>query len=94
MMIKAMKLIIKSVLIVEHHILLQKRSYKEDTNKRVEVGDALAMHNLGMFYSEGLNGYTEDYRKALEYWHEAGELGDARAHGNMVLHINMEKVWK
>lgn len=52
-------------------------------NKRVEVGDTLAMHNLGMFYSEGLNGYTQDYTKALEYWHEAGELGDARAHGNI-----------
>ena len=52
-------------------------------NKRVEVGDALAMHNRGMFYSEGLNGYTQDYTKALSLWRRAAELGDARAHGNI-----------
>ena len=51
--------------------------------KRVEVGDAEAIFNLGCCYSEGAYGLTRDYDKALELWQQAGELGIAGAHFNI-----------
>ena len=35
-------------------------------NKRVEVGDVIAMFNLGCFYSKGLYGVQRNRAKALE----------------------------
>ena len=54
----------------------------EQANKRVEVNDAEAIHNLGGCYSEGY-GLTQDYNKALELWHKAGELGNALSYYNI-----------
>ena len=51
--------------------------------KRVEVGDAEAMYNLGCNYSKGLYGLQRDYTKALELYHRAGELGNAGAYHNI-----------
>ena len=43
--------------------------------KRVEAGDAYAIYNIGLMYQKGKHGYPQDYTKALELWHRAGELG-------------------
>jgi len=51
--------------------------------KRVKLGDPVAMTNLGCDYREGRNGFPQDYTKALEYWHRAGELGFAKAYLNI-----------
>ena len=53
------------------------------TKKRVEVGDAHAMFNLGCNYRKGDFGLPQDYEKALEFWHKAGELGYARVYHNI-----------
>ena len=56
----------------------------ERETKRVEIdGDAIAMHNLGNYYRDGRYGYPQDYTKALELWHRAGEFG----HSESYLHI-------
>ena len=51
--------------------------------KRVEVSDAEAVNFLGYLYAEGLSGLPQDYAKALELWHQAGELGHAAAYNNV-----------
>ena len=51
----------------------------ERLKKRVEAGDAHAMFSIGLFYSEGMYGLTQDRAKALELWQQAGELGHADA---------------
>ena len=43
--------------------------------KRMEIGDAEAMHSLGSCYSDGRYGLPQDRAKALELWHQAAELG-------------------
>jgi len=48
--------------------------------KRVELGDARAIQNLGFYYFKGLRGYPQDYNKGFELWHRAGELGNAVAY--------------
>jgi len=48
--------------------------------KRGEIGDARAIHNLGTYYRDGINGFPQDYTKALELWHQAGKLGYADAY--------------
>ena len=55
----------------------------EGVTKRVKVGDAIAIHNLGGFYSEGMKGLSRDWNKALELWHRAGELGCFDSHFNI-----------
>jgi len=45
-------------------------------NKRVELGDANAIHNLGCFYSEG-SYLPRNKAKALELWQRAAKLGCA-----------------
>jgi len=47
--------------------------------KRVEVGDAQAIFGLGIHHRDGRFGFKQDYNKALELFHRAGELGDAIA---------------
>jgi len=51
--------------------------------KRVELDDAVAIHNLGAYYSRGLHGFPQDYEKALELFHRAAELGHADAYGSI-----------
>ena len=55
------------------------KRYKE----RIELNDAHAMRIIGYDYSEGLLGLSQNYAKALELWHRAGELGDADAYNNI-----------
>ena len=50
--------------------------------KRVEVDDANAIHNLGCCYNDG-DGIPQDQAKALDHWHQAGELGNAKAYYNV-----------
>jgi len=49
-------------------------------NKRADVGDAMAIHNQGCYYNNGIYGFPQNYAKALELFHRAGELGDAKAY--------------
>ena len=53
------------------------------TMKRIEAGDANAMFNLGCWYSKGRHGLTQDRTKALELYHRAGGVGNARAYFNI-----------
>jgi len=53
--------------------------------KRVEAGDAYATYDLGCCYRNGDDGYPQDYKKALELWNRAGELGSAEAYCNIGL---------
>ena len=55
--------------------------------KRVEVGDARAIRELGCFYScyynEGMRGFPRDQVKAVELWHQAAELGCTTAYNDL-----------
>ena len=51
--------------------------------KRVEAGDAMAMHTLGVYYDKGIHGFPQDYTKALEFYHMAAELDNADAYHNI-----------
>ena len=53
------------------------------TNKRVEIGDAEAIRNLGCCYSDGSHGLPQNHAKALKLWHQAAELGSAEAYYNI-----------
>ena len=57
----------------------------EMRKKRLEVGDARAIYNIGCDYRDGTYGYQHDYTKALEYWHRAAELGFSEAYTNIGL---------
>jgi len=48
--------------------------------KRIEAGDAHAMHSLGCQYAIGTDGLAQDNTKTLELWHKAGELGCSGAY--------------
>ena len=47
---------------------------------RMEKDDPIAIGKIGSYYRKGENGYPQDYRKALELWYRAGELGYTRAY--------------
>ena len=51
--------------------------------KRVEAGDPIAIYNLGCIYRDGTYGYPQDHTKALELFHQAGELGYTKAYNNI-----------
>ena len=51
--------------------------------KRMELNDPRAIHNIGTFYAKGQYGLPQNYAKALELWHRAGELGSAEAQSNI-----------
>ena len=55
----------------------------ERLKKRMDAGDSRAMHNLGSYYFDGSYGFTQDYAKALELYHRAGELGLSKAYGSI-----------
>ena len=54
----------------------------ERLEKRMEVGDAHAMFNLGGYYDDGDYGLPQNRDKALELYRRAGELGIAGAYYN------------
>ena len=51
--------------------------------KRVEKDDPIAIYNQGVSYAKGSHGFPQDYKKALELWHRAAELGFTRAFCNI-----------
>ena len=51
--------------------------------ERMELNDANAIYNMGVYYSRGQYGLTQDRAKALESWHRAGELGSAAAYSSI-----------
>ena len=53
------------------------------TNKRIKVDDPEAIYNMGYDYYHGTDGCRQDYKKALELYHRAGELGHAMAYCNI-----------
>jgi len=55
----------------------------ERDKKRMEADDAEAFHITGYSYYQGTGGYPQDYVKALESYHRAGELGYAEAYTNI-----------
>ena len=55
----------------------------QQTKKRMEIGDADAIYSMGGGYYHGLYGMPQDYTKALELWHRAGELGHAEAYSQI-----------
>ena len=55
----------------------------ERNDKRIETKDAIAIYGLGCCYDEGLHGLPQNYTKALELWHHAGELGHSGAYFNI-----------
>ena len=59
--------------------------YKKMVMDRVEVGGVHAMDQLGCWYAEGMRGLPQDWDKALELWHQAGELGYTKAYCNIGL---------
>jgi len=58
---------------------------KERNMARVKAGDPIAIYSVGCGYANGTYGLPQDYTKALEYYHRAGELGDAVAYNNIGL---------
>ena len=55
----------------------------ERIKKRIDAGDAEAIFSLGICYCKGSRGLPQDHEKALELWHQAGELGNAKAYNNI-----------
>ena len=55
----------------------------ERVKKRIDCGDDKAMHGLAMYYRDGLYGFPQDYTKALEMYHRAGNLGSAESYNNI-----------
>ena len=53
--------------------------------KRMEMGDDQAMCRLGCCCAEGMNGFPQDWAKALELWHRAAELGYETSYYNIGL---------
>ena len=48
--------------------------------KRMEIGDAVAIFNLGCCYCHGSHGLPQDHAKALELCRRAAELGNAKSY--------------
>ena len=55
----------------------------EMTKKRVEMDDANAIHDFGCHYYNGDFGFPQNYAKALDFWHRAGELGCTESYRNV-----------
>ena len=48
--------------------------------RRMKANDPIAIHTLGIDYRDGTCDFPQDYKKALELWHQAAELGHADAY--------------
>ena len=57
----------------------------ERDKKRMEANDAIAIHNAGLDYMNGTNVYQQDYKKALELFHRAKDLGCTEAYCSISL---------
>jgi len=61
-------------------------SYEESIErekKRIALDDPIAIHNHGIYYRDGLHGFSQDTTKAIEHWHRAAELGHANAYNSI-----------
>ena len=56
--------------------------------KLMEANNARAFHRMAGIYSNGYHGVPQDYRKAVELWLRAGELGCAGAYYNLGVFYN------
>ena len=57
----------------------------ERIKKRAGANDACAIHQLGGYYDHGSMGLTQDYKRAVELWLRAGELGCSMAYDKIGL---------
>jgi TPR repeat protein len=65
----------------------------EQIKKRMEIGDAEAIYEMGICYSNGSRGLPQNLAKALELWHRAGELGNTASYHNIgIVYLNGEGV--
>ena len=55
----------------------------ERSKTRVFIGDAEAIYHLACDYRDGTCGFPQDMNKALELFHQAGELGHSSAYYNI-----------
>ena len=55
----------------------------EGIKRRVEVGNAQAMYELGCYYFYGRYGLPLNREKGLELWHQSAELGCVEAYYNI-----------
>ena len=55
------------------------KEWVEKLNKRIEINDAEAFHDMGFCCSRG-DGLPQNQAKALELWHRAGELGNTSSY--------------
>ena len=60
----------------------------ERLNKRVDLDDPIAIHDIGCYYNKGKYGFPQDYKKSLERWQKAAELGYAAAYIGIGLAYN------
>jgi len=62
------------------------KTYEEITKqdeKRMDAGDVIAIYNRGCEFDSGECGLPQDNAKAMELWHNAGELGYSLAYYNI-----------
>jgi len=69
-----------------------KKEELERYKKRVALNDAIAVHKLGCYYRDGKCGFQQDYTKALELYHRAGELGYAGAYNSIGYSYSIDRV--
>lgn len=50
--------------------------------KRVGANNPLALFDIGRYHSNGVRGFEQDYTRALDFYHQASELGYAAAYLN------------
>jgi len=55
----------------------------ERTKKRMNAGDANAVHLVGSYYFKGAEGFPQSHTKTLELWHKAAELGHVTSYYNI-----------
>ena len=55
----------------------------ERSKTRVIIGDAEAIYHLACDYRDGTCGFPQDVNKALELFHQSGELGHSSAYYNI-----------
>ena len=55
----------------------------ERIKKRMEVGDARAIYNIGIYYRDGRHRFPQDHAKALKLWNRAAELGCSEPYCNI-----------
>jgi len=65
-----------------------KEEIVEMQKKRMEKEDAETIYNIAFHHREGRYGFEQDYTKALELYHRAAELGEARAYGSIGVAYN------